>query len=74
MDFPERDNEANKYPACFSCNHYKSTYTIEQFREQLGLLVGRLNEHTTIYRIANRYGLIEETNKQVVFYFEKINI
>ena len=27
------DDISNLYPACRACNHYKSTYTVERFRE-----------------------------------------
>lgn len=68
----ENDCIENMMPACVSCNLYKSTFSLEQFREQIGLLVGRLNARTCIYKIAKRYKLIEETNIEVKFYFETI--
>lgn len=70
---PELDTVENSNPACFSCNSYKSTFSLELFREQVGQLVCRLNKYTTQYKIAKRYGLIEETNNPVVFYFEIVN-
>lgn len=66
----ELDNIDNMMPSCVSCNLYKSTYTLDQFREQLGLLTDRLNKRTCIYKLARRYGLIQETNIEVKFYFE----
>ena len=59
----------NLMPACRKCNYYKSTYTLEKFRDQLGLITHRLSDQL-IYNLALKYGLVEETNKPVQFYFE----
>lgn len=67
---PENDNIENSIPSCQSCNLYKSAMDIETFRENVGLLVSRLNKNFTQYKIAKRYGLIEEKIKPIVFYFE----
>lgn len=64
------DNESNYFPACRMCNFYKSTFTLEKFREQLGLLKGRLEKDFT-YRLALKYGLIRECNRPVGFFFER---
>lgn len=66
------DDEKNYYPACKTCNHYKSTLTVEKFRRELGLLKKRLKEKVFIYRLAVRYGLISENDNEVKFYFEKV--
>lgn len=62
----------NLMPACASCNIYKKEFTLEAFREQLGLLTERLNNTIAIYKIAKRYGLVGETNKPILFYFERM--
>lgn len=63
-------DEINNYkPACRMCNFYKSTYDLETFREQLGLIKGRLEKEFT-YRLAKKYGLIEEKEVDIKFYFE----
>lgn len=61
----------NLMPSCRMCNFYKSTYTLEKFREQLGLLLGRLDKQF-IYRLAKKYQLVEEHKDKVPvkFYFE----
>jgi hypothetical protein len=59
-------------PSCPRCNRWKSTWNIEQFREEIGLQVERLNKYSPSYRISKDYGLIEEKNITVKFYFEKI--
>ena len=64
------DNESNYFPACRMCNFYKSTLTIEKFREQLGLLKVRLEKDFT-YRLALKYGLIRECNRPGEFFFER---
>ena len=59
--------------ACRSCNHYKSTYTLAKFREQLSLIPSRLERDSVTYKIAKRYGLIKElTDDPIEFYFEKL--
>lgn len=64
------DDISNLAPACRMCNFYKSTLTLEKFREQLGLLKGRLEKDFT-YRLALKYGLIRECNRPVGFFFEQ---
>lgn len=60
----------NLNPACFACNNYKLTYSIEELRQQIELQIKRARERSVNFRIAERYGLIEVTGKPVVFYFE----
>jgi len=57
-------------PACRQCNFYKSTMSVEGLREQLGLIVGRLEKLLT-FRLALAYGLIQITGRPVKFYFEE---
>ena len=56
-----KDTFDNYMPACF---------TLEEFREQLGLIRGRLKREF-IYNLALAYGIVQETEKPVRFYFEK---
>lgn len=56
-------------PACRMCNFYKSTLSIEDFRERVQTLLERLNK-LFIYRLAIRYGLVVEHRQDIVFYFE----
>lgn len=60
----------NLFPACFSCNNYKSAMSLETFRRNVGELIQRLNDHFNQYKIAKRFNLLEETNKKVIFHFE----
>lgn len=59
----------NLMPTCRMCNFYKSTYSLDDFRKNLETLHERLQK-TFIYRLALKYGLIEEHKKKVNFYFE----
>lgn len=62
---------SNLMPSCRSCNHYKSTMDLEQFRNELCNLRKRLNTSHKIYSISKRYRLIEEKPNKIVFFFEK---
>lgn len=61
----------NLNPSCARCNRWKSTWTIEQFREEIRLQVDRLNKYSSSYRMAKDYGLVVESKVDVKFYFEK---
>lgn len=62
----------NYNPACPRCNKWKSTYSIEQFREEIAAQIKRLKRDSSQFRMALDYCLIEETAKPVVFYFETV--
>lgn len=66
------DDVNNYMPSCRQCNFYKSTFTIETFRERIQTINDRLKS-IFIYKLALKYGLIKEINKSVIFYFEKYN-
>lgn len=67
----ENTDIENLMPSCRSCNFYKSTMSIEKFREQLYKIKSRL-EKIFIYRLAREYGLVYENDKEIIFYFEKV--
>ena len=69
---PQWDTIKNKMPACPSCNINKHSLTIERFRELIEGFVTSLNKRSTQYKLAKKYGLIEETGKKVKFYFEYV--
>ena len=60
----------NLNPACGVCNKWKSANDLELFRSEIEAQVKRLNEYSANFRMAKRYGLIEETGIDVIFYFE----
>lgn len=66
------DDITNYMPSCRMCNFYKSTMSIEKFRDQLSCIPGRLSERTFIYKMAKKYNLVVETKKPVIFYYEKV--
>jgi hypothetical protein len=65
------DSLSNLNPSCTRCNRWKSTYSLEQFREEISKQCERLKRDSNQYRMALDYGLITETQNQVVFWFEK---
>lgn len=69
---PENHTLNNFNPSCASCNIQKSSLTLEQFRRSIKQYVNSLNLYSTQYKIAKRYGLIQETNIEVKFYFETL--
>lgn len=68
---PENNRLDNFNPSCPSCNIIKSSNSIEAFRKTIYGFVKSLNRDSTQYKFAKRYGLIEETNQEVNFYFEE---
>ena len=62
----------NMMPSCAACNIQKHSQSVEDFRKNIEGFINSLNQYYSIYRFAKKYGLVEETNKPVVFYFEKI--
>ena len=64
------DDIENYNPCCQSCNSSKSTLSIESWRKEITLKVGRLNRDVSGYRLLKRFGLIEEKQNPVKFYFE----
>lgn len=65
------DDISNYMPACRQCNFYKSTLSLEDFRKRLQTITDRL-EREFIYRVAKKYGIIEERIKPIKFYFEEV--
>lgn len=66
------NNIDNLNPSCRRCNFRKSTFTVEQFREQIALQCQRLKRDSSQYSIAIDYGMITETSKPILFYFETV--
>jgi 5-methylcytosine-specific restriction endonuclease McrA len=67
------DTVSNMNPSCASCNINKHSMTLEEFRQQIAGFMKHLNHVSTQYKLAKRYGLVVETDKPVVFYFETLN-
>lgn len=60
----------NLNPSCPRCNRWKSTFTVDMFREQISKQTERLRRDSSNYRMALDYGTIKEISKGVKFYFE----
>ena len=65
------DEYRNLIASCMQCNHYKATFTIEQFRENISKTVERLVSRSLTGRIAHSFGLLKE-NPCIEFFFEKL--
>ena len=66
------DNSIDNFmPACRMCNFYKSTFSIEEFRNRLQTVTLRL-DNLFLYKLAVRYKIIEVNNRPIQFYFEKL--
>lgn len=70
-EHPERLNIDNQMPSCPSCNINKHSLPLESFRDLIAGFINSLNRDSTQYKIAKRYGLVSETIKPVLFYFEE---
>lgn len=64
------DTLDNMLPSCRSCNHYKSSMTLEMFRQNLERMPTVLERDCVTYKIAKRFGIVREGRKTVKFYFE----
>lgn len=64
------NNTDNLNPSCCICNKWKSAHDLELFRNELSDQIKRLNLYSANYRIAKRYGLLNEIKKPIKFYFE----
>lgn len=69
---PERDALGNFMPSCPPCNISKHSMSLEVWRAWLAGHVNSLNSYHPIYRLAKKYGLVQETGNPVTFYFERV--
>ena len=65
------DDLDNMLPACRSCNHYKSTMSLENFRKMVENMPEALARDSVTYKNAVRFGLVLPNPHPVVFYFER---
>lgn len=78
MDYKQTMTEQEMYsienllPACRQCNFYKSVFTLEVFRERLQTNMIKNLRKNFGYRLAVKYGLVEEKMKPITFYFERL--
>jgi 5-methylcytosine-specific restriction endonuclease McrA len=65
-------NELENFnPSCASCNRMKQDLSLDKFRDKIKQFVNSLNLYSTQYQFAKKYNLVEESDREVVFYFEK---
>lgn len=67
------DGPENYFPACRPCNLFKSVYPLEMWREEIGKQVERARKQSFNFRFAEKFGLVQETKKPVIFWFEEYN-
>lgn len=67
----DMDHIDNLMPSCRVCNNWKKTFHLELFRSEIKEQIKRLHDYSANYRLAKKYGLVEETNKDIIFYFEE---
>ena len=65
------DEPENLAPSCRTCNNFKRSFTVEEFRNQLIGQIEVLRNNSTAFRRALKYNLIALTGENIVFYFEK---
>lgn len=65
------DDIFNMLPACRSCNHYKSTLELEEFRKYLSEIPKRLMRDSIPFQVGFRFGVVSCQTEPVKFYFEE---
>lgn len=71
LGYPERDTIENMFPACRPCNIDKHASSLENWRKSLEDRVGVCRRNYSAFRHAERFGLVQEIKKPVIFWFEK---
>lgn len=67
------DAKENMLPACRSCNHYKSTLSVEQFRAMVERIPETLARDCATFKNGVRFGVVRIERKPVIFYFEQVD-
>lgn len=70
---PEMNKDGNYKPACIPCNINKHSMELETWRRHLEALNDDLLRYSGNFRHALRFGLVVESRKPVVFYFEQLD-
>lgn len=68
----ESNRPENLMPACFSCNNYKHTMSLETFRREIAQQVARAKDKSVNFRIALRYHQIIISETPIMFHFESV--
>ena len=64
------DTADNALASCPRCNRWKGVWSVDEFRREIAVQAARLRRDSAAFRLAEDYGLIADTCKPVVFYFE----
>ena len=67
----ELNSIENYMPACRACNFYKSTFSLEKFRENLTTKLYENLRKNFNYKLMCKYGIIKEDIKPIEFDFGK---
>jgi len=67
---PQNERDDNYFPSCPKCNSYKHSMSVETFRKNIKLSLKRMRVHAA-YNNAVRYGMIQESKWDGLFYFER---
>lgn len=62
----------NMLPSCRSCNNYKRTFSLEQFRSQIERCPTILKGESATYRNAVRFSMVIPNPHHIQFYFETL--
>jgi len=65
------DTPDNMMPSCRICNSLKAVYTIDEFRAEIEAQVARARSRSSNFRVAEKYGQIQDVSFPVVFWFER---
>lgn len=66
------DSIENMLPSCRSCNHYKRSSPLEEFRKCIENMPYVLMRDSVTYKNAVRFGLVRPEPHPVKFYFEEM--
>lgn len=66
------NEDTNLLPACRSCNHYKHTLGLEEFRAYIQSITVRLARDNVTFKNAVRLGRVVINLGPVTFYFENL--
>ena len=62
----------NLFLCCKDCNQIKDNMNVEQFRAFLEKKASDQMSANMLYRVIRKFGLVEEKNKKIEFFFEKL--
>lgn len=72
--YPGLDTIDNKVPSCPPCNLFKSSSSIEGYRAHIKSSFDTVLNQSSPLRQLNRLGVVDVSEKPIVFYFETIGI